>query len=665
MDDDDDNEEDKDEQSNKGEDNEEDESEEEEEEEDKEDGSSKAAVQADIEDAQEASRTDLANISFSVDSQNVHILDVSHSTGRALRAKHESDYVSEKNAKSELEDTKNCPNVALSATDVAEDCVVSAIRVESKFSDEEESLANECFLSNQKIILNQESTEDPMLPIHQSSAESKENESDGEPEKDQHQSWSDDENDDAKAWNDRDDEQQNKIWGSSHIITSQRDLVHKVGLGKTDSLFDADVFAGSNTIKGEKHRSFWGSSQEGSNNDMPKESQINSNTTEQVTLIQIQTLQPEADSLHPKDGLVPSDNQPNIWDSSLPVVLCTECVSSQLVLSEENTFAEHGVQSCPQPKIRPIVEESEWDDQNDASTAECNVASLDLKSNVASEIKTKDQQERFWEEEDKESIANESNDPSPVVSTVPEDDDGAELPQIEGWSNSENEMEDDSWDVDDESVESEQKMKRETLLSKTKFPSLSLRPTVAVDKTKADKKKAHNFGSNSDDEFSPHSINENMNETKSEYDRASLSKDTELSEDSDSKHLKLHNDFTSTTVKMLYEKEDSGNTIDKRPFVGVDADDARLLSYVPLENKTAVDTETKSSDDLSEGQTSQYKHSSPPTKDGNGTSSNEALPQTDIDDIVVNSPDDAEDSHMKRHKLKDTKNLQVNLDALL
>ncbi|XP_037539680.1 ankyrin repeat domain-containing protein 26, partial [Nematolebias whitei] len=150
-----------------------------------------------------------------------------------------------------------------------------------------------------------------------------------------------------------------------------------------------------------------------------------------------------------------------------------------------------------------------------------------------------------------------------------------------------------------------------------------------------------------------------MNETKSKYDRSSLSKDNELSQNSDSKHLKLQYDFASATIKLLYKKEDSGNTMDKCTFVGVDADDARLMPYVPLENKTSVSTKTReSSDDLSEGQTSPYKHSSPLTKDGDDTSSDEALPQTDIDVVVVNSPDDAEDNDMKRHKLTDTKNLK-------
>ncbi|XP_024865994.1 ankyrin repeat domain-containing protein 26 isoform X8 [Kryptolebias marmoratus] len=640
--------------------NEDEESDAEEENEEEDESEEEEDASCDFEDAQKSSIADVPKISLSADTQKA---------GTSLRGEHEKDGTSEENAKSEPENTDlGCPavtaNAATPATlDVVEDCVVSAIRVESTFSDDEESLAKECLTSNQKIISNQGSTEVPMPLVHQSPREVKEEEFERETEKDHGHSWSDNEDIDAKVWSDSDDDVKNKTGGSGHstLIAFQRHLVAKVGSENTDSLSDADDVAGSNRKQEEKHRSSWGSSLEGSGTDVPKESENNRNVSKQESGFQTQ---------HSKDAVLPNDEQPDSsWDSSLPVASPTKCVSPRLVLNEERSCTD-SVTGCPQPKTKPSVEESERDDRHDrhdiGSTTKCEAMSSDLKSSIAPETMTKQEQEGSWEEEDKESVEKESNDPSPVVSTGPEDDDDndhaesvAQSSQMEGKSDSENDKEGNSWDDEDESVESEKQRKREaTPLSRGNLPSLSSRPKVAVAK-KAEKAKADNIESDGDNEVIPHSIiDEKSNDDKLVVPkRCSLSKDDEWSEDSDSTHQKLQYDFASATAGTLSEREDSGNLTDRR--LRVDGDDARLTSYVPLENKIPVGTKTRES---CEGQISTYARSSPPPKDDDALS-DEALPQTDIDDVDVNPPDEAERTDMKWPELRDSEDPQKDDSA--
>ncbi|KAK5927659.1 hypothetical protein CgunFtcFv8_012792 [Champsocephalus gunnari] len=121
-----------------------------------------------------------------------------------------------------------------------------------------------------------------------------------------------------------------------------------------------------------------------------------------------------------------------------------------------------------------------------------------------------------------------------------------------------------------------------------------------------------------------------------------VDKDNEGSEDSDSQDQRLLYDFASATVK-----------------VSDDEDEARLTSYVPLENSSAIVSQTRvSSDDLNEEPTRTNMCSSPPTvdqhrdSDGNASPDDEALPQTDIDDVDVVSPDEAESLGMNSQEVR-------------
>ncbi|XP_074490077.1 ankyrin repeat domain-containing protein 26 isoform X2 [Sebastes fasciatus] len=584
---------------------------------------------AEFEDIQKPCVTDALKIIDSADAQNIPGADISYSGETSPGIVGESVDAAEKDAKTETQ-KNDCPagtaSYAMPATlDVEEDCVVSAIRVESKFSDEDDSLGKECTSS----------------PRHHTGTCSptavKEEEFEREVEKDDDDdSWSNKQNSGDAASNDGADEEDNQTggFGRDTVLANRKNLAPEDGVENADG--SSDAASNKEALKEGKRRSSWGSSLEDSDADLPKEDEVNKETLDQKSDVQASDLQPEAATLHSKCTLPQpnEDHRDTSWDSSSPVVPSPKCVSRQPVMDEPVTSSR--LCSTPQSKNRPAkaaVDESEWDsssennDQNDnGSFTKGDVQSPVSKTNIGTANQTGEQQS--WQEEDKESVDKESNDPSPAVSPVPEeilDNDGGKL-------DSENDQGDDSsWDDEDKSESEKQKtMVRKDdevavcvniLKTRLSTPSKS-RPTSATDKK---------LEGDEDDEEAPQAVIDGKDESPEDNSLAGVqkdnpSKDDETSEDSDSHDQKLQYDFTSATVKVSDD---------------VDGHEARLTAYVPLENRSAVVP------DLNEEPTRENILSSPPAagqrhdSDGN-TLSDEALPQTDIDDVDLDSPDEAE-----------------------
>ncbi|KAM4733881.1 ankyrin repeat domain-containing protein 26 isoform 3-T4 [Anableps anableps] len=625
---------------------------------------------ADSEDIQNCSATDIR-----AEIQNTPYTKSNLNARTSVGVKHEIDDASEK-AKMENADI-NSPTGAtthpMPATlDVAGDYIVSAIRVESKLSDEEESFAKECMRSSDpKINSNQSSTEVPIPSTTQSPGKVKEGESDRETENDGEDSLSDEKNSADKVWNDSDDDEENKTEGigGSTLITCPGKLLANVGKNVESDVED-DASSNRKPFEEGKRRSSWGSSVEGSDVNIPKESEANSEILQQENDVQPLGMQLEETILPPKEEQQPDTS----WDSS------SQCILSKRVIDDPESFAKPGLPISPLVKNKPSVvtaDESDWDssegdNQNDTG-ATCEVASLDLK---AADDETKETHKCSLQEEEKDSIEKESDDPSPVVSVVLECEDtkdtilcddgepAASLSLKEEKSDSENEEgNSSSWDDEEESDKSEKRMT--TLRSNINFPSMTPEDKSSTDEENAEKAKTDNIQTEDDIEEIPYSLidgnYEAEDKTKAQGETLAvdenLSKDNESSEDSDSKHQKLQYDFASATVKPLDAGDDSAALCVHASGKSVDESEARLTSYAPLENKTASVSKTRESFD--EDQRREAIFSSPPTKnvDTSGQHhssevSDEALPQTDIDDVDLSSPDRSENTNLRWHELK-------------
>ncbi|KAF7224002.1 transcript variant X7 [Nothobranchius furzeri] len=441
--------------------------------------------------------------------------------------------------------------------DVPEDCVVSAIRVEAKFSDEEESLARDSLRPSGQNRMSNVVSLGVGTP---SPGEVKE--TNRETGKDQEKSWSHDESG---------DEDNKNTEGHSALITNSKHVLARVGTVHADVLTDGDDFEGSDkkVWKGEKRRSSWGSSLEGSDTDLPREGET----------LQLETGIKGAASRVSKTTSLPNEEHPHLFTS----------------------WHEH--------KTTPTADESKWDssenDDDVGSRVNCEVKTIP-------ENPTKEEHECSWEE-DQGSIEKESHNPSPVVSALLEDDDGAgsvaQLSQIDDKPESEIEKEDSDWDVEDESDESENQKRKETSV----FSKVTSSSPLVVDK----KGTGNGNADESDDgEAVPRSIIDDDYENMADGRH-------ESSDDSDSKHQK----HTEATVGKL-------------------DDGAFLTSYVPLEKQSPLVTETR--DNLNEEHSRRSTLSSPPTKNDD-MFSDEALPQTDIDHVDVNSPDEDENTGVGQH----------------
>ncbi|XP_017160784.1 ankyrin repeat domain-containing protein 26 isoform X6 [Poecilia reticulata] len=617
---------------------EEDEEEEEDEDDEEEEGEEDDSEQSD-EDGSEEEESHSQNCSATdirADTQNSPQSKSSLNAETPVTVRHEVDKAETENA--DVNNPDSAKTSAMPATlDVAGDCIVSAIRVESKLSDEEESVAKECMRSSyQALHLNQISTEVPIPPeAAQSPGKVKEAESERETENDDKDSLNDGTNGVDKVWNDSDNEEENGAEGigGSTLITCPGKLLADV---EKNVKSDAEDNASSSRepVEEGRRKSSWGSSVEGSDVDIPKESEAN-----------IEVLQQENDVQPPDMQLEEKEEQPDTsWDSS-----------TQFVLPERD-IDDPGLPSSPQAKSKPIVVtavESDWDssevDNQDDTGAQCEVTSLDLNE---ADNETKETHKCFLQEEEKDSIEKESNDPSPVVSVALECkdakgpvrcDDGEPAGSAsikEEKSDSENEEgNSSSWD-DDYEEESDES-----------------------DKEEAEKAKTDNIQTEDDTEKIPYSYIDGNYEAEDEAKvqgetlviDENQSKDVESSEDSDSRHQKLQYDFVSATVKLLDVGGDSAGLCEK----SVDEGEARLTSYAPLETETASVAGTRESYEEDQRGEVVFSNSQIQDDDTNGQHqlsevSDEALPQTDIDDVDLSSPDRSEKTSLRWHELKST-----------
>ncbi|KAK9516378.1 hypothetical protein VZT92_024313 [Zoarces viviparus] len=637
-------------------------------------------------DIQKASVTSALNIIDGADAQNTPGTDVSYSSetgpgtvGENVEAKTET----------QKHDTV-CPagtaSYSMPATlDVEEDCVVSAIRVESKFSDEDDSHGKECVWSSDLASAGNIHTTSRHHTQTCSPTAVKEEEFETEMEIGADDFWRNEQNSGDTVSKDSADEEENQTGGlgRSTVLANRRNVAPEDGVQNTEGSSDA----GSNTesFKGDRRRSSWGSSLEDSDTELPKEEEVNRETLDQKSDVRSSHLKPEAAPLHSKCS-VPQPNKEHLdtsWDSSSAVGTSPKCVSPQPAKDEPLPTMVLSSTSTPQSKNRAAtaaVDESEWDsssennDQNDkGSFTKGDVQSPVSKTNIGTANQTGEQQRSgdSREEEDKESAEKESNDPSPAVSPVAEDekttrgqtldnDDVESVGQMDGKLYSENEKGDDSsWDDKDESDESEKQkttVRKEDEVSacgddlKTclSTPAKS-RPTSAIDRKSEgdeDNEKAPQSIIDGEDEYPEGNRPEEELLVGVQEDNPSM--DGEKSEDSDSLEQKLQYDFASATVKVSDEDDEHK---------------ARLTAYVPLENRGAVGPQPRApSEDLDEDPKRANISSSPATKDrvtagqphdsDGSTSSDEALPQTHIDDVNVDSPDEAESIGMRRQELR-------------
>ncbi|XP_035988419.1 ankyrin repeat domain-containing protein 26 isoform X3 [Fundulus heteroclitus] len=215
-----------------------------------------------------------------------------------------------------------------------------------------------------------------------------------------------------------------------------------------------------------------------------------------------------------------------------------------------------------------------------------------------------------------------------------------------------------SWDDDDESDDLEKQTT--TPRPGASSPSLTPEHRRSADRGEAEETKTCSAQTGGDDEGIPCSLIDGHYDAEEESPAQGAklavdeirSKDDESSEDSDSKHQKLQYDFASATVKLL------DGPAGLRADVGgksVDESEARLTSYAPLEDETVSVTRTGEPCDggLRRGTVS----SSPPSNQIEA--SDEALPQTDIDDVDLSSPERSENTSPRRHELKSADEAEV------
>lgn len=669
------------------------ESEEEEEEENEcedEDDSCAASVEASaqFEDIQKPAVTGALKIIDSADAQNILRTDTSDNNETSTAV------VPENGAKTETQNNDiNSPvstsSFAMPVTlGVEEDCVVSAIRVESKFSDEDESLGKECMLSSDQNISDLCSTGDPEPSRHRtktpSTSKVKEDGFKRELEKDDDDdSWGSKQESSDTVWNDSDDNEDNQTveLGRNTVLANRKNMAPEDGAAENkDSLSDAEDDDGSNkeVFKKEKRRSSWGSSLEendGDSCDSPKEEDEVNETLDQKSDVQASDLK----STLPQ----PKEDQPDSsWDSSSPVVPSPKHISAHQMIDEPKSSLALSLTSTPQSKNRPakaMVDESEWDSASENHEMQSPVSGTNV---TAHRTVVDHYSDGSLRGEDEDHITKESNDPSPAVSPVPEDENTArnqildddevesiaQLSQKEGKLDSENhEDNESSWDDEDESDASEKQMAKDDEVADfgdilkthsatpTNLLSPKSRPSRSTDKMLEEEMEVDLSKPNETDKSPQYNRPEEEN-------LLGVQKDNETSEDSDSQDQNLQYDFVSATVKVSDVGDDSDNNMDDCPLRQVgnkseNKNEARLTAYVPLVNERAIVPQTQvSSDDLNEKPTTRDEASLHHDSDEN-TFSHEALPQTDIDDVDVDSPDEAESMGMRCPEVRNIEEL--------
>ncbi|XP_038126807.1 uncharacterized protein LOC119773752 [Cyprinodon tularosa] len=623
----------------------EEEEEEEEEEDDDEEEEEEESVESDESEEEEEneayeSEAEGSTVDYTTaDAQNAPYTDSPPPTGSAVKL--QINYISEKSDKAEAENTDlNRPDGAQSfarpaTLDVAEDCIVSAIRVESKLSDEDE----ECMKpSHLQINPNQCPTERWV----RSPGRIKDVGSDRETGDEDKDSLSDKQNS-ADSHDDQGGNEEEGMGGSA-LIALPRSLLAKVGENTESDVEDH----GSSEREPFKRRSSWGSSMEGSDADEPEERQADDHVLQQEQDVPALGKQQQAASLPPE-----VEQHATSLESSSPL----------------SPSAKPGLQSSPEARIKPAAAtagESDWDsseaDNQEDPGAKYDATSADSQAAAEAHCKVKHTHQFSLEEEDRHGIYKESSDPSlvapenesPKQAAFEDGEPAASFLKMEERFDSEKE-EGGSSSWEDESADSEKQLT--SLPTDVNLPSLNPEDGRSVDEKDA----KTDFIQADDNKVIPCSLidgrYDGKDETKAQGEQMHAgkiqSKDSESSEDSDSKHQKLQYSFASATIKPL-DVPDSVGATGLSGHVGgrsVDESEARLTSFAPLENKTG-----KTGGSYDDGRSKDLGASGQLLS---SEVSDEALPQTDIDDVDLSSSDPSENTSMRFPELKHTAETDV------
>ena len=663
-----------------------------------------AAVQANTSEYEDILKPSVAaapNVIDGADGQKIPATDISYSDGTTPD---EVD-ATEKDAKTDIQNTglvcpARTPSFAMLKTlNVEDDCVVSAIRVESKFSDEDDSLGKECILSSdKKKLLLLASTGGPTPTRHRTETRSpcriKEEEFEREMEKDNvdDDSWSNKQNSGDTVRNNsdcgNDEDNQTVGFGCNTVLANQKKMLSEVCAGNTHSASDAEDDTGlkEGVLKEDKRRSSWGSSLEDSDDDLPQEDEVKKEMLDQQSDFRGLDLQQEAAALNEKSKLTQSneDHAETSWDSSSPVVPSSKCVlPKQMVEKPKSSPGVHQSKSRPG---KATVDVSEWsssseNDENDNSSCTKGkvVGGKVPKTNVTPN-KTGEQHNSDGScQGNKGSHKKESNGPPHAVSLVPDDVNTTrnqipdndvnsilESSQMERKLDLEKEKSDESsWDDEEESDESEKQKTKDEVADRGGFLKMKLstpssvrspksRPTSAMDKQLEEETEVGNGHKNNEENSKCGESSRPQEEKPVNVMKSDPPRDEESSEDSDSLDQRLQYDFASAKVKVSVVGDASDNVLDGGEKSDVEHA-ARLTAYVPLEDKSAIVPQTRVSSHNIDGEQNQDDEVTPDQRHDGKTFFDPVLPQTDIDDVDLDSPDEAEEIGMRYQQSKNIK----------
>ncbi|XP_029993445.1 ankyrin repeat domain-containing protein 26 isoform X3 [Sphaeramia orbicularis] len=514
---------------------------------------------------------------------------------------------------------------------IEEDCIVSAIRVESKFSDEDDSVGKECMWTSGKNVKSgrgsagssKTSNKKTLSPIKPEEKSDKEMEKDDDENDDD--LWSKKEDTGDTVWNDSDDEEnQTGGLGRNTVLAKLRNI--------SPEHSHSDVEDVSNEEGEKKRRSSWGSSLD-SDTDLANDDQGNEKIPEQKRDL-------KATKLFSEDALPQPNEDHHDTSRDTPRLSSSKCVSPQRVMGKSMSPSKLSSASSPRSLTTPAkaaADESDWDSSSENHDVKYS-RSPNKKgplSAVSGEDAGKVTREPLgsaasFSKKVQDTQRKKSHDPSPTAS-----------PAKQKLQDSENPKDDDnSWD-DDEDDSNQECMPTFSSQSKGQQSQKTGKDLSKFRKTKGSK----------DNKNIPLSVidgNDDFPETRGLEEEKPVgvkkgdpSKD-ETDEDSDSMDEKLQYDFVSSTMKLSDVGDDSvrkGHKLEKEQ-------EARLISYVPLQTRSAIATKTtvsvaKLREVFSRPLTKDSGPAGQQTDSDGNTFSDEALPQTDIDDVDIDSPDES------------------------
>ncbi|KAK0133972.1 Ankyrin repeat domain-containing protein 7 [Merluccius polli] len=531
-------------------------------------------------------------------------------------------------------------NGVLGTLDVPGDCVVSAIRVESKFSDEDESMRS----AGQNVGPREAHSGDT--------------------------SWNDSDDDNGDAGNQVAEHGRNTVLSKRSNVSPEN-----AGQEKLDDPPDA---------KEEQCRSSWGSLLQGEDSDR-EGVKVDGDPPDQNRPGVEPEVVPQLKSTSP----IP--NEESLWDSSSPPLSPSKCNSPKFQLdlptspthnkdpnrgwinqSPSGTHLQMMTKIATGAKKKGLASTKEEASQIIDSVA---IATLLVGANLASQTEEA------------------THDVSPVVSPESQDEERPNSPLLDGnvelinpkakerlGNQNYHDDDDNSWDDDENDEDNEVEGPVSPTQSGSKsFPQMKDKE-VAVNspvlKSGQDKDDGHNEdersrsatprnpspmatpervihenekneegeyggdeppvsmieGNDSDKDFSPDPEDPGMGTIKGSP------KPEEKSQNSDSRASKLRYDFASAMVKVLESGDDSDSTLGECPDEGPgersdEAHEPRLTSYAPLGG--ADDVTHENITELEDHDNEEVHNAA--ESDSNGFS-DEELPMTDIDDVDLDSP---------------------------